>query len=374
MHRLQNVNISCDETQSSEFWSVREINCNENEERSNSPNYFYDYNGSSEEELYVRGNTAVWSKGIISEEHIPPKICFTCETPIKFAFFCSPDFTSSDSTFVKNGGNEIEVNDEDFTGICLIDNLSLKVYCNQGENYLTSLEFPVSNVWSTKFGILLEKDASSTIIESQSILMPRLFSLSHPLDEMCPVLIKPINGIIGYLTEADFKVVFTTLENNFVLLYDNKTGRHFICKLRNATDDETTYIGGLNDTTGGFSMSGIPGMNSISHNNSMKVQGLHSHSTSAIGRTSCNNTTHSPYSGRFLNSGRSSPFLNSPAAAGGSSNKTLSHSPLVRLQSSLLQSSTFQDIRKIGQPQPSRPIVPELCLEQIWMESCNVER
>lgn len=371
MHRLQNVNISCDDS-SSEFWSVRVINCDENEEHSNSSNYFYDFNGSSEEELYVKGHTAVWSKGIISEEHVPPKICFTCETPIKFAFFCSPDFTKSE-LFVNNPKNteenEVEVTDEDFTGICLIDNLSLKVYCNQGENYMTSLEFPVSNVWSTKFGILLEKDASSTIIESQSILMPRLFSLSHPLDEMCPVLIKPINGTVGYLTEADFKVVFTTLENNFVLLYDNKTGRHFICKLRNATDDETIYISGLNDTTG-FNFSANPGMNSLSHNNSLKIQGIHSHSTSTIGRTSCNNTTHSPYSGRFLNSGRSSPFLNSP----GGSNKTLAHSPLVRLQSSLLQSSTFQDIRKIGQPQPSRPIVPELCLEQIWLESSNIER
>lgn len=369
MHRLQNVNISCDES-SSEFWSVREINSDENEERSNSSNYFYDYNGSSEEELYVKGHTAVWSKGIISEEHVPPKICFTCETPIKFAFFCSPDFTKSES-FVNNPkiSEEIESTDDDFTGICLIDNLSLKVYCNQGENYMTSLEFPVSNVWSTKFGILLEKDASSTIIESQSILMPRLFSLSHPLDEMCPVLIKPINGIINYLTEADFKVVFTTLENNFVLLYDSKTGRHFICKLRNATDDETTYIGGLNDTTG-FNFSANTGIHSSSHNNSMKIQGIHSHSTSTIGRTSCNNTTHSPYSERFLNSGRSSPFLNSP----GGSNKTLAHSPLIRLHSSLLQSSTFQDIRKIGQPQPSRPIVPELCLEQIWLESSNIER
>lgn len=100
----------------------------------------------------------------------------------------------------------------------------------------------MSNIWSTKYGILLEKNASCTTIESQPISMPRLFSLSHPLDEMCPVLIRPMNGMVGYLTESDYKVVFASPENDLVLLYDNKIGKHFVSKLRVVTVDEKNVV------------------------------------------------------------------------------------------------------------------------------------
>lgn len=45
-------------------------------------------------------------------------------------------------------------------------------------------------------------------------------------------------------------------------------------------------------------------------------------------------------------------------------------SPLTRLMSSMVGQSSFsiQDMRKVGQAQPSKPIVPELCLEHIWSE------
>lgn len=100
----------------------------------------------------------------------------------------------------------------------------------------------VSNVWRTKFGILLEKNASCTTIQSHTISMPRLFSLAHPLDEMCPVLIKSNTGIISYLTGSDYKVVFACADNDLVLLFDNKIGKHFAAKLRKATVDETNIV------------------------------------------------------------------------------------------------------------------------------------
>lgn len=101
----------------------------------------------------------------------------------------------------------------------------------------------MSNIWSTKFGILLEKNASTSTIDSQSISLPRLFSLSHPLDEMCPVLIKSNTDVVGYLTDVDYKVVFANVENNLVLLFDHKIGKHFVCKLRKATTKETNSVG-----------------------------------------------------------------------------------------------------------------------------------
>lgn len=122
------------------------------------------------------------------------------------------------------------------------DSKSLRVYLNTGEDYLTSLEFSVSSVWHTKFGVLLEKNASNATIESHSISMPRLFSLSHPLDEMCPVLIRGVNGSVGYFTESDYKIIFAYAENDLVLLYDKKVGKHFVSRLRTATVDETGVV------------------------------------------------------------------------------------------------------------------------------------
>lgn len=100
----------------------------------------------------------------------------------------------------------------------------------------------MSNVWHTKLGILLEKNASCTTVQSHTISMPRLFSLTHPLDEMCPVLIRSSAGIVSYLTESDYKVVFASVDNDLVLLFDNKSGKHFAAKLRKATTDETNVV------------------------------------------------------------------------------------------------------------------------------------
>lgn len=100
----------------------------------------------------------------------------------------------------------------------------------------------MSNVWRTKLGILLEKNASCTTIQSHKISMPRLFSLAHPLDEMCPVLIKLNNGNISYIIDSDYKVVFASADTDLVLLFDNKIGKHFVAKLRKATTDETNIV------------------------------------------------------------------------------------------------------------------------------------
>lgn len=120
------------------------------------------------------------------------------------------------------------------------------MYLSTGEDYLASLEFSVSNTWSTRYGILLEKNASTTTIDIHSIPMPRLFSLSHPLDEMCPVLIKSNSGAISYLTESDYKVIFVCADSDLVLMYDNKIGKHFVSKLRKASMQEANSVGGFN--------------------------------------------------------------------------------------------------------------------------------
>lgn len=171
--RLQNVNISAKE-EHNEFWCVREIyedfsqnkrngnnksqgggnkgqgfgnNLNRNSDaKSNGENnpkttgpseYMCEYLVNSEEELYVKKHTAVWTRGkeqrnvktnlninlysslgISDERCTLPRLCFTCETPIKFAFFCNKSFISSPKEQLAE-----EETGQKVTSICLIGNV-----------------------------------------------------------------------------------------------------------------------------------------------------------------------------------------------------------------------------------------------------------
>lgn len=269
LYRLQNVNISNEESALTEYWSIREI-CKDNDEIINdleplanrkvssaATEITSDFFINSEHELYVKGTTAVWTKGI--NEDVKncslPRRCFTCDTPIQHAFFCSLNFIKSEdpdkrnpkkinnSDTTDNQNNSFWGGKEDF-GICLIDATSLRVYTASGEDYLGSLEFLITNVWQTSICILLERSASTVTIDNETIQMPRMFSLTHPLNDMCPMLMKTSSGIISFLTDDDHKIVFADPETDLVIFYDNKIGRHFISKLRKATAEEQQIVGG----------------------------------------------------------------------------------------------------------------------------------
>lgn len=208
-----------------------------------------------EHELYVKGCVAVWTKGI-NEASIykrkPPVMCFTCDLPIRFAFFCPSTF------FTCPNPDKREQQDEplfDFNrpprkasdnfGICLIDSESMRVYSSRGEDFRTSFPFAVSNAWQFNDGVLLEKTAStSTLDNTHTLDMPRFYSLSHPLNDIFPVLLKTLNGHVSFVTDANIKIAFIVPENDLVMIHDGKLGKHILCKLRKATHEEKQKVGG----------------------------------------------------------------------------------------------------------------------------------
>lgn len=252
LYRLQNVCISDEESSINEFWKIREFFQVNFDQNTSELKPVTDTVVNSEHELYVKGTTAVWTKGINDgePERRLPVTCFTCDTSIQHAFFCPSSFYSCEnpdkrnpSTVPKTSMMSMSCERETF-GICLIDALSIRVYTPSGEDYRASLEFPVSNVWQTKTCLLLERNATNAVIENDTISMPRLFSISHPLHELCPVLIKSNSGAVNFLTETDYRVIFTNAENDLVMLYDNHLNRHFLARLRPATVEEKQFIGG----------------------------------------------------------------------------------------------------------------------------------
>ncbi|XP_058442829.1 anaphase-promoting complex subunit 1 isoform X2 [Malaya genurostris] len=374
LQRMQDVNISFDDSPS-EFYVLREV-YKELEYATGYPGFLLEANVNTEEELYVKGNTAVWTKAV-NDEQAAPQTSLTCENAIKFAFFGPTNFFC----FEELGDQRPKIDQPTKTGVCLLDGSTLKVYCSNGENFITSVECPISNVWVTRSGILLEKESSNSMLETHSVPMPRLFSLTHPLDEMCPVLIKISNTTI-YLTEAEYRLVCCCEENDLILMYDEKGGKHFVCLLRKATDDEKNSVGCGNDSVY-YSNSAFNNTNSIYQQTIptplvTTPQPLHKsslrNSTSTAGRYSLGATFSSPYISN-MQTGISNSFNLNVTGLGLTNRSHLpSHShisgatPLSKLQSTLGASVSLLDVRKMGQAEPSKPIIPEYCLEHLWTD------
>lgn len=210
---MQNVNLHKDE-HFNENWIIREVYqaTNTNEDLA----FLTPAIVNSEDELYFRGNTAVWSSGLFDggREKASSETCYTSEGPIQFAFFCTKNFLDADFK-IENKATKHQ-DSEMNKGVGIIDTNSLKVYATNGENLVTSIETPITKIWITKYCVIVEKEASNAVIDGHSLAMPRIFSLTHPLDDMYPVLLKS-NALINYITEAEYKVRILIVSRTFHL-------------------------------------------------------------------------------------------------------------------------------------------------------------
>lgn len=306
LQRLQNVNISAASEEPQEFWCIREIyddyessyeraqrrqqlieltkKCGPHaaaatqltslpQELLNPPRKpreepMCDYMVNNEEELYVNKHTVIWTQGLNDddEDGVHKRMCFTCDTPVKFACFLNRRFVRGRLAQLQAA---VQPDDDHLTAICVMDQDALRVYCDNGEDYLANLDFPVSHLWQTVHGLLLEKDSSNALISHLSIAMPRLFSMSHPLHEACPVVLKTSTNSTGYMTEPELSVVFTTEDSDLVLLYDAKFFKHFVARLRKVTPEEVNYVSQQQDLLGNTvpgGPRGTPGCGSTSIN------------------------------------------------------------------------------------------------------------
>lgn len=201
LDRMKNVNISAEEHHN-ESWNIREFYRNDVK---NDYQFLEAPIANSEEELYFSGHTVVWSRG---RDNTSSEICYTTESPVQFAFFCSENFLDPDYKIEKVPSKKKASNKSlEHQGIGLIDSNSLKVYAKSGENLITAIESPIRKIWITKYCILIDKDASTDMVDGHILPMPRIFSLTHALDDMFPVLLK-VNLSVNYITEDEYKVIF----------------------------------------------------------------------------------------------------------------------------------------------------------------------
>lgn len=183
-----------------------------------------------EEELYVKGCTAVWSRGLIQRTTL---CSYTMDTPIKHALWCT--FYLEWIPFVKEqfwDRNDTPIGDP-LNCICLIDSDMIRAFSVTGEDFCLNLTFQISNVWSSKFGIVLEREPSSNaMVDSDS----GLYSLNHPLNELRPIVIKFSASHITALNSH--KTIFISTDPSIVLMYDFTTGLHCVFLYRRLRFEE----------------------------------------------------------------------------------------------------------------------------------------
>ncbi|XP_033359600.1 anaphase-promoting complex subunit 1 isoform X2 [Bombus vosnesenskii] len=402
LQKFSEVNIS--DTLPKEFWIVRENDT------------------CGEEELYCSGKIAIHSKGNQTAKIL--ETTYTCETDIKHALWCKFHTNIPDHLARGKETDEEDNSDKTIECICLIDSYTLKVFTNLGEDYVSSLQFQVSAVWSTRYGILLEKtqvpisETRYTSLERNRLQLhndtnlPVVFSLTHPLDEICPVLIK--HGNISYMYDSNQQIVFTSSEPSLAVIYDTKTGLHSVYKIRKASTEECQMVCGNSDTTpsmfnqsasasplnigsnlscnkstnkGHLSIFGVPnpqfniglGMSNSPFGSRTSYtttcsggpspsqqQQQHSRSQSPMATISrCQSPTHSAFS----------PLLGAPA------NSIIHHTRLHQtVMASVLnqtQNSPFGSCSNIQLQDvisPSKPLYPEICLDHVWTENVGIPK
>ncbi|XP_032663807.1 anaphase-promoting complex subunit 1 isoform X2 [Odontomachus brunneus] len=404
LKRFSEVNIS--EKSPKENWLVR------------------DNKACGEEELYYSGKVAVHCKG--NQTTRIHKATYTCETDIKHALWCKfhtsiPDHLTKGKEYEdeKSIGKSVEC-------VCLLDTYTLKVFTESGEDYVSTLQFQVSAVWSTKYGIILEK-CQVPIIESRYISfessrlpsqndnnLPIAFSLMHPLDEICPLLIK--HGPVSYMSDSNQQIIFTSSEPSLAVVYDTKSGLHSVYKIRKALAEECQIVCGTNETTLSLlnrstNASPLNVGNNLSTNKSLinkghlSIFGAANLQMSNIGNIGLG-LSNSPFGSRTASynttcSGGPSPSQQQQQSRSQSSMATISrcqsptHSALSPLLGAPANPSIYNSrlhqtvmVTALNQTQNSpmgsynsiqlkdvatvgKPLYPEICLDHVWTESAG---
>uniref|UniRef100_A0A3Q3MXX9 Anaphase-promoting complex subunit 1 n=1 Tax=Mastacembelus armatus TaxID=205130 RepID=A0A3Q3MXX9_9TELE len=326
-----------------------------------------------EEELYTAGNVVVWSQGSRTQASNVYK-AFTVDSPVQQALWCNFAVPLN-----KKGDEEVEQT------VCIVQSSCINVHTITGKDFISPLPFQVSNVWATKFGLLLERKntASDAQLSSPGEPLPTVFSMLHPLDEIAPVVCKPAGLFEGcrvqYASDSTMKIVFSCSQPSVVVFYDTVQGIHSVWALRKVTHDERSTVlrcpaepagTSLGLMASGFLTSHLRNTSRLdSPGGSGAAGALHSHQSRIITSSpGLHSRVHSPSISNMAALSRAhSPGMAAPSFSGASRFNTSFHSPSPR-HYGLLHSpnNTMNETMLVPEMEP---IIPDLCMEQLWSET-----
>uniref|UniRef100_A0A8C5E962 Anaphase-promoting complex subunit 1 n=1 Tax=Gouania willdenowi TaxID=441366 RepID=A0A8C5E962_GOUWI len=321
-----------------------------------------------EEELYVAGNVVVWSQGSRTQASSVYK-AFTVDSPVQQALWCNFNVPHSKKKDVEQS-------------VCIVQSSCVNVHSVTGKDFISPLPFQVSKAWATKFGLLLERknEGNDAHLVSPGELLPTVFSMLHPLDEIAPVVCKPTGMFEGssvqYVCDTSMKIVFTCCKPSIVVSYDTVQGIHSVWTLRNVTNDERSAVLRFPAEAAGTPLGGMASGFLTSHlyivgsASPLHYSALHSHHnrimTSSPGSLS---KTHSQNISNMAALSRAhSPGLAAPSYSSAARFNASFHSSSSRGHHDVIPSPNNTVTDSILVPE-MEPIIPDLCMEQLWSET-----
>uniref|UniRef100_A0A8C6KV77 Anaphase promoting complex subunit 1 n=1 Tax=Nothobranchius furzeri TaxID=105023 RepID=A0A8C6KV77_NOTFU len=310
-----------------------------------------------EEELYAAGNVVVWSQGSRTQASSVYK-AFTVDSPVQQALWCNF------AVLQNNNDEEVEQT------ICIVQSSCINVHTVTGKDFISPLPFQVSNVWATKFGLLLERKISLPYILFYREPLPMVFSMLHPLDEIAPLV-----STVHYMSDSTMKIVFTCCQPSILVSYDTVQGTHTVWALRKVTHDVVLCL--LSPLQCVRTISGptvlfypLCPSSSCALSSPKHYNVLRSNPNRAVTSSpGAHSRVHSPNISNMAALSRAhSPGMAAPSFSGASRFNTSFHSPSSRGHHGLL-SSPNSTVNETVLPPEMEPIVPDLCVEQLWTET-----
>uniref|UniRef100_A0A8D3D5A7 Anaphase-promoting complex subunit 1 n=1 Tax=Scophthalmus maximus TaxID=52904 RepID=A0A8D3D5A7_SCOMX len=327
-----------------------------------------------EEELYAAGNVVVWSQGSRTQASNVYK-AFTVDSPVQQALWCN-------FAIPQNKKDEEELEQT----VCIIQSSCVNVHTVTGKDFISPLPFQVADVWATKFGLLLERKNAATDaqLSPPGEPLPTLFSMLHPLDEIAPVVCKPAGLFEGsrvqYASESSMKILFSCCQPSIVVSYDTIQGIHIVWALRKVTNDERSAVlrcpaepvgTPLGLMASGFLTSHLRNISRLdSPGGSGAAGALHSHQSRMMTSSpGLHSRVHSPSISNMAALSRAhSPGMAAPSFSGVARFNTSFNTPSPRGHHGLVTSpnNTVNETMLVPEVEP---IVPDLCMEQLWSET-----
>ena len=317
-------------------------------------------NDKCEEELYFKNKTVIHTRQGNGENVGLIKKCYTVESQVSAALWSKFHRTL----------NKCDDEKDIIKCISILTDDAIYVHEDTGQEYMATLQFPVQNVWNIKYGLLMERKINSKEGLCDGDNLPTIFSMTHPLDEIKPLVYKLGPQFPAqFFTDDNYEVVDTINNKNdtWVVLF-HKTNGHSIWKCKFATNKDIEDVMGNSTNTGHMSgncMSlGTPSGFQSSKSRSAGSPQVNLSSTPLFQRFSPMNQLQPP----------ASPSHNVMAALSRCESPSLTCSPGMNLrfkEKLSLRSPTVSacDSYQYGDSivEPA-PLTPDVCLEHLWTE------
>uniref|UniRef100_A0A673NM55 Anaphase-promoting complex subunit 1-like n=1 Tax=Sinocyclocheilus rhinocerous TaxID=307959 RepID=A0A673NM55_9TELE len=315
-----------------------------------------------EEELYVAGNMVIWSRGSKNQASYVYK-AFTVDSPVQ-------------QVLRRDKASRIwSLKDVVEQTVCIVQSTCVNVHSMSGKDFMSPLPFQVRTLDPYVFGGNLPAEEP----------LPTLFSMLHPLDEIAPVVCKStglFESRLQYVSDSALRVVFTCHEPSIIMTYDTQQCTHTVWTLRKVTPEEQTTVLKCPDQAGPVhTPNAAPSLLSTHLRNVTRLDSpaspLHCHVLHNQSRIPASpglhSRAHSPSISNMAALSRAhSPGIAAPSFSGAQRFNMSCHTPSPRGHSILASpNSTLNDTALL---QEMEPILPDLCIEQLWTETSAISR